>query len=253
MGLVIPPAVNYQTPLVSLPVAWDRPPVEGSRIVPVEIDWGTMGGANNCVSINLFGGAAQTISQIVSVSIDNSACSVPVTFIFPDTAQTYEVKALTPVATFPVFTNQTQFFVSAPGALAADVTRFGLLNSLPPPVSLAESPFVPAPQVAAINSINIGAAGSNPIVAAGISGTLTGLFVALTLAPAALLATITVQDGTGKLIATATIQGGGGAGPTYVILFNMQGIDVPFTNGLNLQHGASAGSLANVNVFYTVP
>ncbi len=258
MGISLPPAVNYLTPLVSMPTVWDRSPVEGSRIVPIEIDWGSYLAAplnSSCVAINLYGGAAQTISQIVALSVDNSQCSVPVTFVFPDTAQTYQVKDLTPVATFPVFSNQTQFFVNAPGALISDVTRFGVLNSMPFPVSLNESPRPGLPEVAVFNAINV-VAGTTAIIPAGISGTITGIVVAFQFAATAVNVGWVLEDGTSKVVAGGQAAAASAAGDNvFITSFSQSGLEIPFTHGLNFVMsvtGAGPG-LATVNVYYTVP
>jgi hypothetical protein len=251
--IVIPPATNYASPLISLPTLWNSPPTEGDRIVPCEIDWGIMGGPNQCVNVNLYGGAAQTVSQICAITIDNSNCSVSVIFIFPDTAQTYEVKALTPVATFPVFTNQTQFYVYAPGALSTDITRFGILNSLPYPVALAESPqIIPPPLLQSVTAFGINLAAdpvTAQVVALGINGTLTGLsvsFAFVTPLPATPILW-TLADGTHTLY-------GGAINSDLVV--TESGLEIPFVNGIKFTASAPAaasGSTAIVNVFYTVP
>jgi hypothetical protein len=249
MPLTIPPAVNYQTPLVSLPVVWSQSPVEGDRIVPVEITWATMGGAFNCVSINIYGGAAQTISQIVALSVDNSDCASDITFLFPDTQQSYGVKAQTPVATFPVFSNQTQFFVSAPAAGPSDVTRFGVLNSMPPPVALPET--VPPTQTASAANLRADITTAQQIIAAGVNGTLTGYTIsfAFASAPAGTVA-YEFKDGTGAVLFAAGATASG-------LAVNVQGVALRFVNGVTFNvigpTLGAAGSLAIVNAYYTVP
>ena len=253
MGLTIPPAVNYAGPIASLPVVWDREPNEGSRIVPCEIDWGAMGGASNCVSVNLYGMAAQTLSQICALSVDNSSSAADVTFVFPDTSQTYTVRAGTPIATFPVFTNQTQFFVSAPNAQAADVVRFGVLNSVPPPVALSEA--APIQQSAGNIAINLAATGSTQIVPATVNGTLTAVSVTYDLGAGSPQVPFQLLDGTGKLLAQAS-GGSAGSGATYITVLSLSDIAMRFQQGIRfvLTGGvATAGSTAAVNLYYTVP
>jgi hypothetical protein len=212
-----------------------------------------MGGAANCVSLNLYGGAAQTISQICALSVDNSASAADVVFIFPDTAQTYVVKAQTPVATFAVFTNQTQFFVSAPNAQAADVTRFGVLNSLPYPVALSEA--VPAQETASATAINLAATGSTQIVPAGIYGTIQTISVSYDLGAGSPQVPFTLTDGTGKLLAQAS-GGSAGSGATWIVVLNLSGLAIRFQNGVKFNVSAAvgtAGSTASVNLYYTTP
>jgi hypothetical protein len=246
--LNIPPAINYASPLVSLPTIWDKPPTEGDRIVPCEIDWGIMGGPNNCVNINLFGGAAQTISQICAISVDNSACSADVQFIFSDTNQTYTVKAGTPVATFPVFSNSTQLFVYAPAAQALDVTRFGLLNSMPFPVALPE--INPPVETTSATGINLVPVVSSQIIPVAISGVLTGFSISFAFAGAAPILNWSLTDATHTLYAGAVNSAAVG---TVVVTEN--NLQLLFTGGIkfNSSGGAPATSEAVLNLYYTVP
>jgi hypothetical protein len=174
MALSVPPAVNYQSPLNALPVKWDRTPSEGSKIIPCEVDWGTMGGPNNCVSFNLQNNATLNFSQIVALSIDNSVCGSDIEFIFSDTTETLSIPAYAPKTIVPVFTNQTQFWLSCPSARSEDITRFSILNSMPPPIAV---PTTQEQTTASASSIDITVTGSIQIVATTINGTLENISI----------------------------------------------------------------------------
>jgi hypothetical protein len=252
MALTIPPAKNYIQTLVALPCIQEKEPSEGRMIVPVEIDWGSMGGPNNCVSFNLYGLAAQTISQICMISIDNSACGADVQFIFPDTQQTYTVPAYSPADTFPVFTNQTNFFVSSPGALSSDTTRFGLLNFAVAPSE------IPITQLQAnVTTTSIAAAvGSTTLIATGNNGTIEAFTInfALPTAAASFNQAVTLQDGSGNVLWGANVAGNTG-GTVNMVLGSLTGVNKRFTNGLKLVQtgGTVTGATLDANVYYRTP
>ena len=255
MALNIPPARNYVQTLVALPCILEKDPSEGKMIVPVEIDWGAMGGPNNCVSFNLFGLAAQTISQIAAITIDNSACGADVQFIFPDTGQTYTVPAYSPADTFPVFTNQTNFFVSSPNALSSDTTRFGILNFCPYP---SEIPITQLQNVAAVTGTALSSSTSSvTVVAAGTTGTIEGLniFIATPGASIQYNIALALKDGTGKVLFNANTAAAAAA-TVNAPLAAITGMNLRFSNGIYLTQTGTSGSTGgtiSVNLLYRTP
>jgi len=139
MALNVPPAVNYPSPLIAIPSRWAQKPVEGPKAISCEIDWATMGGSQDTVNFNLQNNATLAFSQIVALKVDNSNCGGDVQFIFPDTGDTVTIPALAAEVITPVFTNGQQFFVQGLGTDAADVTRFQVLNAMPPPLAIPRS------------------------------------------------------------------------------------------------------------------
>jgi hypothetical protein len=208
-----------------------------------------MGGPNNCLSINLYGGAAQTLSQVVAISIDNSNCAVDVTFIFPDTTQTYVVPAFEPMLTFPVFTNATNLFVYAPNATDGDFSRFALLNTLPPPLA---SPLSIEQQSDVFSDIPV-ATGNTQIIAAGTNGVAQAIDVSFQFVATACNVMWTLTDGNGKVLAG----GQAAASPisndnVNIKSFNMSGLNLRYSNGLKFEQtvsGSGASAISTVNVF----
>jgi hypothetical protein len=249
MPLTIPTAVNYQNPMNSVPALFASTPPEGARMVPIEIDWTTMGGANNCVSINLYGGAAMTLSQVVALSIDNSQCGADVQFIFPDSQQTYTIPAYEPAITLPVFTNATQMFVFSPDAADADFTRFAILNTMPPPLA---SPLSVEQQAVALNEVPV-ATGTTQLIAAGTNGVVEAIDVSFQFVSTAVNDGWQIVDGTGRVLAG----GQAGASPisndnVYIKSFAMSGLSLRYSNGLKFTQnitGDGSEALAVVNVY----
>ena len=255
-GLNLPPAVNYPSPLVAIPTKWMKAPPEGPHIIPCEIDWGTMGGPQDVVNFNLQNNAALNFSQVVAISVDNSACGADITFIFPDTTEQYDVPAYAPAAVFPVFTNQTQFFVTANGAIATDVTRFSLHNAMPPPSDLTPS----AAQTTASNSsIPFIGTGNTQIIPTTVSGTLEHIYIAAGInAPsAAYNTTIQLRDGSTPTPKTLAVTRLVGPTATYFqgILLMLTQVSVRFQNGvvLNQSGGDSPGGALVCNLYYRSP
>lgn len=254
MSLQIPPSANYRSPLITLPSRWNNPPIEGTRFVPAEILWSTMGGTGQSVQMNLSGLGAQTFTQIVSLSVDNSQCGADVVFIFPDTQQTYTVPAYSPNDVFPVFTGTTQFYIKAVGQLApADVTRFAVHNSLPPPISI---PVTAAQQVAALNSIPLTGAGSTLILAATIDGTFENLAVSVAVpnAPAVFNIGLLFEDGLGQDLASVNVAGNAASTINATIL-NLSMVSKRFRNGMTVTQsgGPNSGGTLSINLFYRTP
>lgn len=255
MSINIPPAKNYTSPLVALPSIMRKDPTEGDRLVPIEIDWGptaNMGGPNNCVAINLYATATQTISQIVALSIDNSACAADLEFVFPDSSQTYRVPAYTPVAVFEVVTNQTNFFVQAFNPEDGDVTRFAILNFLPPPIVL---PVTQQPQsAAAFGAISATAAATTQLIPNTIDGRVEVLSIIATLNSGSSGSTAYVlKDGNGTVLNAGQVYSQNGTNQN-VICFQASSLDLPFVDGLQFivtpGTGIASGSTFIVNLAY---
>jgi len=253
MALSVPPAVNYQSPLIAVPTRWDQAPVEGSKIIPCEIDWGTMGGTSNCVSFNLQNNATLNFSQIVALSIDNSACGSDIEFIFPDTSETLSIPAYAPKTICPVFTNQTQFWLSSPNAQSEDITRFSILNSLPPPIAV---PTTQEQNTVSINDVIVEPAGSQQLIALGINGTIENIDVFGSMSGTNPWSfAFQLKDGNANVVASGSTQGGGSALFNGTML-NMQDIHVRFQNGLQLvwtETQLTATSNVAVNIYYRTP
>ena len=255
MAIRVPPSVNYQNPMNSVPAIWGGTPPEGARLIPLEIDWGQQGGPNNCVNINLYGGAAATISQIVAISIDNSDCGADVEFIFTDTAQTYTVAAYQPIATFPVFTNGTQVFVSSPGAGPHDTTRFALCNTMPPPVSL---PLSAEQEVGVFNDIDV-ATGLTNLVDPVIVGTVEAITVSFQFVATACNVQWSIEDGE----TSPKVLAGGRAAASpiandnaFALSYNLSGLRLKFAGGINFSMnitGSGTNAKASVNIYYRTP
>jgi hypothetical protein len=254
MSLLIPPSKNYQSPLITLNSRWESAPIEGARLIPVEIPWVEMGGTGQCVLLNLAGLGAQTFSQIVSLSVDNSQCGADIVFLFSDTSQTYTVPAYSPNDVFPVFTGQTQFYIKAIGELtAADVTRFAVHNNVPPPISI---PVTDAQQTAALGSIAMTGAGVTPIVLPTVNGTMQNLSLSAAIPnpPATFNDAFTFTDGTGKVLATVNCAGLLNIG-INALLLNLSNMSSRFRGGIVMTQsgGFNTGGTISVNLLYRMP
>jgi len=256
MPITVPPAVNYPGPLIYLRSQLFNPPPEGNRMIPVEIDWGEMGGANNCVAFNLSQLGPLDFTQIVALSVDNSECGADIQIVFTDSAQTYSVPAYAPSTTFEVFTNSLSFFVLAEyGEESVDITRMAILNYLPPPFAI---PATREQNNVTGANINITGAGSTQVIPTGTTGTLEAMTIQATIvtASAAGASTCYLQDGTGKLCGVATIASSTGMSQSTLIL-NLPECNIRFSNGLSLyQTGGwtpSAASFFTYNILYRSP
>lgn len=249
MPINIPPAVNYQSPLIAIPTRWAKAPPEGNNIISCEIDWGTMGGPNGCVNVNLQNNATLTFSQIAALSIDNSSCGADVQFVFPDTTETLTIPAYSPKIITPVFTNQTQFFVYAPTFRSEDVTRFSILNAVPPPIAV---PVTSEQNAAVAGDVSLTATGFTQLVSPSVSGTLENAFFNYIIGNGQ--AEWYLTDSTGQalaggiVIASTTVFGSGTA-------LDLKGISVRFQGGLRFQvfaTSSTSGTMAT-NLYYRTP
>lgn len=257
MTISPPPSVNYPNQLTSFPTKTGVIPPEGQRMIQIEIDWGTMGGAKNSVFFNLQNNAVMNFSQVVAFSVDNSQCGGDIQFIFPENSETLTIPAYTPKAVIPVFTNQTQFYVAGLGVEPEDITRFTILNYLPPPVVVPTSEEQNVASV--LNLSTASASGSQQIVPLGVSGTLEAIQVLSNIGAAGASfgeMAYTIQDGesTPKVIVAG--QSGALAGGTLgAITTDLTGIHVRFVNGLTFSWTASGvvSGGVSINAFYRTP
>jgi hypothetical protein len=169
-SLIIPPAVNYQAPIVSIPTLYNNAPKEGRRMVPITIPWNSAG-PNNCVYINTSQNTPNPISQIVALAVDNTRCGSDVIFSFPDTQQTITVPTGESVV-IPVFTGSLSFYVLSPDALSTDVTNFIIHNSLPPAIDINKSRFV---NVVSSVIVATNTTLSEQLIPVGVNGTITDI------------------------------------------------------------------------------
>lgn len=242
MSLVIPASKNYQSPLIATVSRIGRVPPDGPRQVSLEFDWLAMGlttGAGptsvTALQVNMSNNATLKFSQIVALKVDNSQCGADVEIIFTDTQDTITIPAYSPNSIFPVFTDSTQFFAVATGALAPDVTRIQALNFMPPPVSLESNDEQ-------LTSATAGGflSGTSPyqLLPASLSGTLKGFFLSASAPnPPVAVATTSfiIQDGTGTNSLTS-LQLNVPAGGTipYAILIDKEALNWRFKNGVQL-------------------
>lgn len=259
MPFQVPNAVNYPSPLNAVPSRWASDPVEGPKIVNCEVDWGTMGGAAKTLNFNLQNNATLNFSQIVALAIDNSGCGADLQFSFPDTETTISIPAYAPYTIVPVFSNQTMFYLSSPNAKAEDVTRFGILNSLPPPVAV---PTSQEQNTSNNNAINGGANGTTNLITAGISGTVENVSIGWWSGSLA-SSTWMLKDGDGNILASGQGVGGnsdptaGMGGSGFVNLLNFENVHLRFNNGLDfIVSGSSGGGVQQTyvaNILYRTP
>ena len=268
MAIVIPGnAVNYPNALLAVGlhasvVPNSQSPKNGPQCVPVEIDWGTMGGTDEIVGFNLGNaGGTRSFQEICALQCDNSQCGADIEFIFTDTQTTYTIPAYTPYVLIPIFTKAIQFYcvskIDGEVVLAGDITRFTLFNFVPPPVVI--SPLVQEQNTAAVGAIP-GAVGTTQLVPAGVSGSLNVLYINYASPfgglPAAGEMTLQVKDGTGKVLWDGQM-GGGISSAWNVILCNFSGIDFRFSGGLTfvqtLAGGAAIGGAFNTVTGYRQP
>lgn len=259
MSVLIPPAVNYPSPLTAVPGLSQDQPKEGRKQIPVQIDWGSMGGVNKTVGINIQNNATLNITQIATLKVDNSQCGADVVFIFPDTSDTITVPAGSPLAVVPVFSNALQMYVSAPNALSTDVTRFQILNYFTMPTDIPEV----ATRNASSSGANVITQATNTtfqLIPAGINGTLQLLqaWLSVSTNPASPVQFVfSVKDGAGtpKVLINQFNFVIPAANPK-IDLVNMNDVNWRFQNGLVMPvQGASGTGSAILNILslYNLP
>jgi hypothetical protein len=259
--LLIPPSINYPSPMTPFVSRSQDEPVEGRKQVPVEIEWATMGGASKCVGFNLMQASTLPITQISAIKVDLADCGADVRFMFPDTSDTITIEAGSQVVV-PVYSNARVFYVHAPNAIASDVTRFQLLNykadlldvSQPEQRASVVSTNKPITNVPALM----------PLIPAGINGTLEILKLSVTPGPSS-PAAYSVGDfdvydnqvpGTGLVnVQNWTMGMKVGNLDIMVPIIDLSNINVRFINGLDVLWTPSIGwafpNEYRVNMFAT--
>lgn len=259
MSITVPSGiVNYGTLGQNLipQICWWRGQASVDLALPCEIDWGSSGGSGvTAPGVQLNIGAQltnQNFGVLQSLYVNNNESSVDVSFIAPETQFKLDVPA-GGSGIFPFLSLAGNFYiVPGAGAGAADKTFFTCLNFYPPPVAIEKNFFSTAAAQAGVALT----AGTTNLIAAGINGTLEGLAVTGSAENGAnYTGTITIEDGAGNLIFSASI--GTVSGNTNVIIFpfiDQGGINLRFVNGVKIvvavtSGGAPAGYF-NVMGFY---
>lgn len=270
MALAVPASVNYPNPSVMIPDVWMRKdPPEGPQMIPCEVLWGVMGGSAKCVSFNMQNGGNGSVnqfSQVAALSIDNSKCGASVVFIFSDTQETITIPAYSPKVIVPVFSRSVTFFLSAQGqTLSADVTRFIVHNTLPPPLAV---PTSQEQSLAAVSGqLCVDGAQVYPVLAAGNSGTLElgcAMMSSSNVGGGSWAAKFELKDGDGKLIGSWSWAAFPGGDPTFnpdfcAMAWNVQAAHVRFNDGLSIMQTMLSGTMAvdstylNLNAYYRTP
>jgi hypothetical protein len=255
--LVIPPFVQYQSPLVPLRGLWNAKPVEGDRFVTAEVDWKVTTGATICVQFDLSGNSPVAFSQIAAFAIDNSRCASDVQFVFPDSGFVLDVPAYNQ-GVYPVFTNALMFYALAPTAVLGDITVFQVMNSVPPPVATQPSIL----QEAAIaTNVSIYQSGlQNQIVPTNVSGTVNAYDIVLNVpstTASGIPCEVWVQlvDGTNKILWNTYNQVPDNSVTT--LHFEMSDLAIRFSGGIKLVVQSAAGltnqAIGSVNLYYVIP
>lgn len=255
MSLLIPPAKNYVAPLVSVPSPLLRVPKEGNKQIAVEVDWATMGGSGNCVNFNFSNNSTIEFSQICSLKVDNSQCGSDIQFIFPDTTDTVTIPAYSPSVVVPVFTHAQQFFCVALAEEPQDITRFQILNYLPPPIAV---PTSTAQNISSNGGIVL-AQSTTQVVPASMSGTLQAIQFGVSVVNASSLwnKNITLVDGGGTTLFTTDV-GGPAAGNVIEQIANFAPVNIRFKNGISMVIGpgfdpGGGQAYINFNLAYRTP
>lgn len=257
MPVVVPPFVQYQAPLVPLRGLWNKAPKEGDRFIQAEINWTVTTKAGNAVQFELSGNSPVAFSQLVALMVDNSHCAVSTVFLFPDSGSELVVPAFNQ-GLYPVITNALMFYVFAVGAVLGDRTILQALNSLPPPLAIQPyiAPPSPPTQNAAATGIALNANATTAVIAAGISGTLTGFSVNISCSAGAAAAFVNVSlaDGTGKTLWSVNIEVP--INQSTNMPNDLSGLNLKFSNGVNIVVFGSTGvsnGFVVTNLYYTVP
>lgn len=255
MPIQVPPFVQYQAPLIPLPARWASPPPEGNKFISCEVDWGTTVPLGQAVQVSLNSGPVE-FTQIVAFSVDNSRSGSDVSFLFPDTGRQLTVPSYNQ-GVYPVFTSALTFYVVASNAAAGDVTVFEILNSEPPPVSVAASSQGTAH---ASPTVDLGAGGTTQVVPATVNGTLTGFQISLSLSnttASAQQCILTLVDGSTPQVSLWTTLVRIPANTSQAYSITQSNLRLRFTKGISLTVGATTitanTSFATFNLFYSVP
>jgi len=249
----VPSAKNYSVPLNAIPMVTAAEPREGNKLIPVQIDWADMASDQGAVYFNFQNNATLEISQIASLSIDNSACGSDIQFIFTDTSETTTIPAYAPKVIVPVFSNRQDFYVVASQFIREeDITRFSILNFLVPPTSV---PFTVEQSTVAAENLAADGTTDHELIAPSIDGTILGIQVVRSSPfPNVGFQTFAIQDGTGAILFVGQFDNGTANSSGSAILLDLNPIHVRFLDGLSLtQTGVDIGGSYCVNLLYRTP
>jgi hypothetical protein len=229
---------------------WNRKPEEGDRYAAAEIDWGSYPPGQG-VQFQLSGNSPVALSQIVALTVDNARCGSDVQFVFADSGFILQVPAHAS-GVYPVFTNGLMFYAVALNAGGSDVTNLNIHNSLPPPIPVQLSSLQ---STAAVTGVPIKTNATTPLIAASITGTLTGLMISTDVFQGAAAGAVDLQliDGLGHVLWWTQIVAGANQAPTQT--FPMGSLNVRFFNGLSLKvvNSTITDGAVTANVYYTIP
>jgi hypothetical protein len=251
----IPPAMNLGDPLTAVPSIYGSEPREGRKSVSSVIAWSKpLAKSLTCVNLNLQNNATLEFSQIAGLIIDNSDCGCDLDFIFPDTNIIVSIPAYAPYTVLAVETRQTQFFVSANGAIVSDITRFSILNFTPDPVAV---PVTYMQLTAGVGNITLDGAAVTQLVPNTVNGTLENLSISVAFPKPSVSFNdlLTIQDGTAKILwrgnVAADINSTGFSGQ----IGNLSDLSIRFTGGIQLVQtgGFAPGGTVSANLYYKTP
>jgi hypothetical protein len=251
MPIVVPPFVQYQSPIIPLRGLWNSVPPEGDRFASCEINWGVTTGPGMAVQFQFSGNSPVALSQLVAFNVDNTSNAADVSFLFPDSGYTLVVPAYS-AGVFPVFTNALMFYAVSPSAVAGDKTLFQALNSMPPPITVTRSE---EQAILATTGISLSANANTQLIPATVTGTLEAAQMVSILPGNATMQTAAcgLIDGNGKFLWEATIANSVNA---QTLVVNVIDVHLGFVNGLRFSVALTslvAGSAVTVNLYYVVP
>ena len=254
MPITLRASQNYNSPLAVLPLnGLVRAPVEGPKGAFVELLWSQYSSQSCHLSFSQF--ATDTFSQVSALSVDNSQCGADVQFIFTDTNETVTIPAYSPKTIIEVITNNREMYIQTVGlTLSNDITRFTVLNFVPPPTSVSVSQ---EQNTVANAAIAADGATTTQLVAHTVNGTLETVYIYRG-SPAAGLAgpgsqTWTLKDGSGTVFFSGTFAGGN-LSSWNVPLMQLGGLNLRFAQGLQLtQTGSALGGTYSVALAYRTP
>ena len=227
----VPYSGNYQSFNTSL----EAKPTEGTRSMPISATWTTDGVLPNyAIEVNLSAALnVQQFSQIVSLYVDNTSNDADVFFYFSDTLFRLTVPAST-VGVYPVVTNSRRFVMYSPLASDGDATFVQILNFQPSPVSAGKTQFT-TPVATGLKTLPTNTTPTNTTIYSG-AGDIRGLSIYINAAIASVAdqLSITLTDGVGgtTLYSVGVLVGIAAADNNLIPMIS--GLDIPFTNSVNL-------------------
>lgn len=259
MPITTPQPKNYGSPLIAFPSFVLNEPTEGRKFVSCEIPWtDDFAGTGKSVLVDMQFNATLAFSQITALQIDNSQCGSDIQFVFRDTGEVVTIPAYSPYDLVPVLTNNRAMTVTAlgPVVLDTDVTRFQILNHLPPPVTVSTSD---EQNIIATNSIAF-VPSTTALLPATVNGRMEFAQIILANKGSAedFKFTVTITDGSAgpRVLGRTQVNLANTNGFNGIIL-DLQSTRLRFSSGLNLVIAAVTGTLAegtlSVNVGYRRP